>query len=60
MEHWKNRSELLLGHAAMARLARARVAVFGLGGVGGHAAEALARGGVEMCIRDRMGPRWKI
>ena len=46
MEHWKNRSELLLGPAAMARLARARVAVFGLGGVGGHAAEALARGGV--------------
>ena len=30
----------------MARLARARVAVFGLGGVGGYAVEALARSGV--------------
>jgi len=40
------RTELLLGPAALARLAAARVAVFGLGGVGGHAAEALARSGV--------------
>lgn len=40
------RTELLLGAAAMARLAAARVAVFGLGGVGGSAAEALARSGV--------------
>ena len=41
-----SRTELLLGERAMARLAAARVAVFGLGGVGGHAAEALARCGV--------------
>ena len=40
------RTELLLGAAAMARLAASRVAVFGLGGVGGSAAEALARSGV--------------
>lgn len=40
------RTEFLLGAAAMARLAAARVAVFGLGGVGGSAAEALARSGV--------------
>ena len=40
------RTERLLGPAAMARLKAARVAVFGLGGVGGHAAEALARSGV--------------
>lgn len=40
------RTELLLGAAAMERLAAARVAVFGLGGVGGSAAEALARSGV--------------
>ena len=41
-----SRSQLLLGAAAMERLARAKVAVFGLGGVGGHAADALARTGV--------------
>ena len=40
------RTELLLGAAAMERLARARVAVFGVGGVGGYVAEALARSGV--------------
>lgn len=41
-----SRAELLLGKAALARLAQARVAVIGLGGVGSHAAEALARCGV--------------
>ena len=40
------RTELLLGAEGMARLAAARVAVFGIGGVGGHAAEALVRSGV--------------
>lgn len=40
------RTELLLGSAAMDRLARARVAVFGVGGVGGYVCEALARSGV--------------
>lgn len=40
------RTERLIGAAAMDKLARCRVAVFGLGGVGGHAAEALARSGV--------------
>ena len=40
------RSELLLGPQALERLAGAHAAVFGVGGVGGHAAEALARAGV--------------
>lgn len=40
------RTELLLGEAAMEKLARSRVAVFGIGGVGGFAVEALARSGV--------------
>ena len=40
------RSALLLGEQAQERLARASVAVFGIGGVGGHAAEAIARAGV--------------
>lgn len=40
------RSALLLGEQPLGRLRSARAAVFGLGGVGGHAAEALARAGV--------------
>ena len=46
MAHWLDRTELLLGREAVERLARARVAVFGVGGVGGYAIEALARSGV--------------
>ena len=40
------RTELLLGPDAMERLRRARVIVFGVGGVGGYAVEALARCGI--------------
>ena len=40
------RSELLIGGEALDRLSAARVAVFGVGGVGGHAVEALVRAGV--------------
>lgn len=40
------RTELLLGSEAMERLWNARVAVFGIGGVGGYVTEALARSGV--------------
>ncbi len=46
MESIFDRTRLLLGTEAMERLARSRVAVFGLGGVGGHVAEGLCRSGV--------------
>lgn len=38
-----SRTELLVGKPAMELLAQARVAVFGIGGVGGYTVEALAR-----------------
>lgn len=41
-----SRAELLLGEEALEKLRSARVALFGIGGVGSFAAEALARGGV--------------
>lgn len=41
-----SRTELLLGAEAMQRLSRARVAVFGIGGVGGYTVEALVRSGI--------------
>lgn len=41
-----SRSELLIGKAAMERLGASTVAIFGIGGVGSWAAEALARSGV--------------
>ncbi len=41
-----SRTRLLLGREGVERLAGARVAVFGIGGVGGYAVEALARSGV--------------
>lgn len=41
-----SRTQLLLGAPAMERLGKSRVAVFGIGGVGGYVCEALARSGV--------------
>ena len=41
-----SRTELLLGKEGMERLKNARVAVFGIGGVGGYVCEALVRSGV--------------
>ena len=46
MKEQLSRTALLLGEEALNRLSGARVAVFGIGGVGGHAAEALARSGI--------------
>ena len=46
MSNWQERTALLIGDEAVARLNSARVIVFGVGGVGGHLVEALARCGV--------------
>ena len=45
-EHFSDRTKMMLGSEGYERLARARVAIFGIGGVGGYATEALARAGV--------------
>lgn len=46
MDQRFSRTELMFGSAAMQRLENARVAIFGLGGVGGYTAEALSRSGI--------------
>jgi len=46
VENWLARTELLIGRSGLDKLAAARVIVFGLGGVGSYAVEALARCGV--------------
>ena len=51
------RTEMLFGTEAIQRLTQARVAVFGVGGVGGYTAEALVRSGVgtlDLIDRDRV------
>ena len=51
------RTEMLLGSDAIQKLQNARVAVFGLGGVGGYVVEALARSGVgslDLIASDRV------
>ena len=54
-----SRTEMLLGAGAVEKLAASRVAVFGIGGVGGYAVEALARSGVgalDIVDPDRIAP----
>lgn len=46
MENQFQRTEILLGKEAMDKLRLSRIAVFGIGGVGGYVAEALVRSGV--------------
>lgn len=54
MEEAFSRTALVLGDRAMEKLAKAHVAVLGLGGVGGYAVEALARSGVgELTLVDQ-------
>ena len=59
MEQPFSRTALLFGSDNMDRLARARVAVFGVGGVGGYVVEALARSGVgalDLIDNDTVAP----
>jgi tRNA threonylcarbamoyladenosine dehydratase len=60
-EHRFSRMQLLVGAERMAHLQSARVAIFGIGGVGSYAAEALARAGIgsltlvdfdEICVTN--------
>ena len=54
-----SRTAMLFGEAGMKKLAASHVAVFGLGGVGGHAAEALVRSGIgtlTICDNDSIAP----
>lgn len=46
MENPFSRTQMLLGAPALAKLAASRVAIFGVGGVGGYVVEALARSGI--------------
>ena len=46
MENEFTRTEALIGKAALQKLKESHVAIFGLGGVGGHTAEALVRSGI--------------
>ena len=46
MDNQFSREELILGKTALEKLQKSRVAVFGIGGVGGYVAEALVRAGV--------------
>ena len=50
MDERLEREALLLGENAVARLASSCVALFGVGGVGSYAAEALARAGIGALV----------
>ena len=45
-EKWNDRTEMLIGKRAVKKLEKAKVIVYGIGGVGSYAVEALARAGV--------------
>ena len=49
-QHAFSRTELILGPDAMSKLYKSKVAVFGMGGVGSYASEALARSGIGSLV----------
>ena len=57
--HRFSRNELLIGPAGVERLKNSTVAVFGLGGVGSYAAEALCRAGIGRIIVRRPRGRFE-
>ena len=51
MQNQFSRTELLIGKSAIPKLQQAKVAVFGIGGVGSYVVEALCRVGVrKFCV----------
>ena len=65
MQNQYSRTQLLLGAPAMAKLRASRVAVFGVGGVGGYVVEALARSGIGaldlfLMQKFKLGVPWII
>ena len=53
MLHAFSRSEMLIGAEALNKLKNSRVAVFGIGGVGSFAVEALTRAGLGLYVDRR-------
>lgn len=49
-EKWNQRTEMLIGKAAVQKLEKAKVAVFGIGGVGSFVVEGLTRAGVGKLV----------
>ena len=53
MDNWLQREELLIGKENIEKLKNSKIAIFGLGGVGGYTAEALVRAGIgEIALVD--------
>lgn len=51
MQNQFSRTELLIGTSGIQKLQKAKVAIFGIGGVGSYVVEALCRAGVrEFCV----------
>ena len=49
-EEWKSRTELLIGKENIQKLSKAKIIVYGIGGVGSFTVEGLVRAGVENII----------
>ena len=52
MENRFDRTEMLIGKESLSSLSKAKVLIFGIGGVGGYVTEALARSGIGSMVLD--------